>query len=280
LRLIFKTKKFINFKKVFEEENIMPLNIIVCIKSVVTSAPGGRVIRTADNCILNPFDRPAIEMALKLREANGGSVTAITMGPETGSIALYEALAMGVDKAVLVTDRAFAGSDTLATSKALAAAIEKLDPFDLVIFGARSSDSDTGQVGPQTAVHLNLPVITGVKSIECNKNSVRVDRVIDEFKEEYEMAFPGAVAIDPKAVDVRDTVLSMVEKAFNKEAIDRLTLSDLELSTEGLGEKGSPTKLVSMSKVKKKHKCEFIEGSPEEQADELVKRIKAGGYIG
>ncbi len=258
----------------------MSLNIIICIKSVVTSAPGGRVVRTADNCILNPYDRPAIEMALKFREANGGTVTAITMGPDTGSIALYEALAMGVDKGILVTDRAFAGSDTLATSKTLAAAIEKLKPFDLVIFGARSSDSDTGQVAPQTAVHLNLPVITGVKNIECNDKSVRIDRVIDEFEEEYEMTLPGAVAIDPKAVDARDTALSMVEKAFSSGAFETLNLSDLELSVEGLGEKGSPTKLVSMSKVRKKHKCEFLEGSPEEQAEELVKRIKAGGYIG
>ena len=258
----------------------MSLNIIICIKSVVTSAPGGRVVRTADNCILNPFDRPAIEMALKLRETNGGTVTAVTMGPETGSIALYEALAMGVDKGVLVTDRAFAGSDTLATSKTLAAAIEKLKPFDLVIFGARSSDSDTGQVGPQTAVHLNLPVLTGVKSIEYSDKNIRVDRVIDEFEEEYEMILPGAVAIHPKAVDARDTALSMVEKAFSMEAFERLHLSDLKLAVEGLGIEGSPTKLVSTSKVKKKHKCEFLEGSPEEQADELVKRIKAGGYIG
>ena len=256
------------------------MNIIICIKSVVTSAPGGRVIRTADNCILNPFDQPAIEMALKLREANGGTVTAITMGPETGSIALYEALAMGVDKAVLVTDRAFAGSDTLATSKTLSAAMEKLKPFDLIIFGARSSDSDTGQVGPQTAVHLDLPILTGVKSIECNENSVKIDRIIDDFEEEYEMTLPGAVAIDPKAIDARDTALTMVEKAFSKEAFERFSLSDLELSIEGLGEKGSPTKLVSMSQIRKKHKCEFVEGSPEEQADELVKRIKAGGYIG
>ena len=258
----------------------MSLNIIICIKSVVTSAPGGRVIRTADNCILNPFDRPAIEMALKMREANGGTVTAITMGPDTGSIALYEALALGVDKGVLVTDRAFAGSDTLATSKTLAAAIKKLKPFDLILFGARSSDSDTGQVGPQTAVHLDLPVITGAKKIEFSDKKIRVERVIDEFEENYEMTLPGAVAIDPKAVDVRDTALSMVETAFAKEALQILNLSDLELSIEGLGEKGSPTKLVSMSKVRKKHNCEFIEGSPEEQADELVKRIKAGGYIG
>lgn len=258
----------------------MPIHIIICIKSVVTSAPGGRVVRTMDNCVLNPYDRPAIEMALKLREENGGTVTAVTMGPDTGSIALYEALAMGVDKGVLVSDRAFAGSDTLATSKTLAAAIKKLSPFDLVIFGARSSDSDTGQVGSQTAVHLDLPLVTGAKNIECNDKNVRIDRIIDEFEEEYEMNLPGALSVHPKAVDARDTALSMVEKAFSGEAFDKLNLSDLKLSVEGLGEKGSPTKLVSMSKVLKKHKCEFLGGSPEEQADELVKRIKAGGYIG
>lgn len=257
----------------------MSLNTIICIKSVVTSAPSGRVIRTADNCILNSYDRPAIEMALTLRETFGGSVTAITMGPATGAIALYEAISMGVDKGVLVSDRAFAGSDTLATSKTLAAAIKTLKPFDLIIFGSRSSDSDTGQVGPQTAVHLNLPVLTGVQSIECGDNKIVVERIIDEFAEKYEMTLPGAVTIHPRAVSVRDTSLSMVERAFNDDTIETLSLSDLELSIEGLGENGSPTKLVSMSKIRKKHKCEFIEGSPEEQADELVKRIKAGGYI-
>ena len=258
----------------------MSLNIIICIKTVATSAPGGRVIRTADNCILNPYDRPVIEMALKLRETNGGTVAAVTMGPDTGSIALHEAIAMGADKGILITDRAFAGSDTLATSKTLAAAIEKLKPFDLIIFGARSSDSDTGQVGPQTAAHLGLPILTGVKNVKYSDDKISVDRVIDEFEEKYEMNLPGVLAVHPKAVDIRDTVLSMVEKAFDGEKIGVLHLSDLELSVKDLGEKGSPTKLVSMSKVREKHKCDFIEGSPDEQAEELVKRIKAGGYIG
>ncbi len=257
----------------------MSLNIIICIKSVVTSAPGGRVVRTMDNCILNPFDRPAIEMALRLRDKDGGSVTAITMGPATGSIALYEALALGVDRAVLVTDRAFAGSDTLATSKTLAAAIKKIQPFDLVIFGARSSDSDTGQVGPQTAVLLDLPIITGVKNIDHDGNIINAERSIDEFSEKYSMELPGAVAIHSSALTARDTALSMVEMAFKRSTIQKLTLADLELQTEDLGESGSPTKLVSMTKIKRKKKCEFIGGSPEEQAEELVKRIKAGGYI-
>ena len=257
----------------------MSLNIIVCIKSVVTSAPGGRVVRSMDNCVLNPFDRPAIEMALELREANGGTVTAVTMGPDTGSIALHEAIAMGADRGVLVTDRAFAGSDTLATSKTLASAIRKLAPYDLVIFGARSSDSDTAQVGPQTAVLLGMPVLTGVKNIECSGKEITVERTIDEFSEKYRMDLPGAVAIHPRAVQPRDAALSMVEKAFSGNGIESLTLADLDITGEGLGESGSPTKLVSMSKVRHKKKCEFIEGSPEEQAEELVKRIKAGGYI-
>lgn len=257
----------------------MSLKIIICIKSVVTSAPEGRVVRTMDNCILNPFDRPAIEMALRLREAEGGSVTAVTMGPDTGAIALYEALAMGVDRAVLVTDRAFAGSDTLATSKTISAAINRLKPFDLVIFGARSSDSDTGQVGPQTAVLLDLPVITGVTNIAREGDTLSVERHIDEYFEKYLMKLPGAVAVHPRALQPRDTALSMVEKAFKRDQLEKVNLADLCIDIQGLGEAGSPTKLVSMSKIKRKKRCEFITGSPEEQADELVKRINAGGYI-
>jgi electron transfer flavoprotein beta subunit len=257
----------------------MSLNIIICIKSVVTSAPEGRVVRTMDNCILNPFDRPAIEIALKLKEVEGGSVTAITMGPETGTIALYEALSMGVDRAILVTDRTFAGSDTLATSKTLRAAIKRLSPFDIVIFGARSSDSDTGQVGSQTALLLDLPFISGVKGIECEGDILKIDRTIDEYSERYVMTLPGAVAVHPRAIQPRDAALSMVERAFKKDPIEKICLNDLGISSQGLGESGSPTKLVSMSKIKRKKKCEFINGSPEEQADELVKRIKAGGYI-
>jgi electron transfer flavoprotein beta subunit len=258
----------------------MGLNLIVCIKSVVINAPEGVVVRTIDNCELNPFDRPAIEMAVKLREEMGGKVTAVTMGPETGAVALREALALGVDRAVLVTDPAFAGSDTLATSKILAAAINRLKPFDLVIFGTRTSDSDTGQVGPQTAVHLGVPCVTGVNSLEFNKSGLVMERLIDEFTETFEMTMPGVLSIHPRALQPRDTELSEIERAFSMKTYDTMDLAGLDLTEEGLGEKGSPTKMVSMSKIKRKKKCEFIEGSPEEQAEELVKRLKTGGYIG
>ena len=116
----------------------MKLRIIVCIKSVLLDAPNGQVIRLPEKCALNPFDRPAIEMALELREKNGGSVTALSMGPEVASLALYEAMAMGVDRSVLISDPALAGSDTLATSRALGAAIMQLKDFDLLLFGTRT----------------------------------------------------------------------------------------------------------------------------------------------
>jgi len=202
------------------------------------------------------------------------------MGPETSTVALYEALALGVDRAVLVTDPAFSGSDTLATSKILAAAINKLKPFDLVIFGTRTSDSDTGQVGPQTAVHLGIPCVTGVNSLELNESGLIIERLIDEFTETFEMTMPGVLSIHPRALQPRDTELSEIERAFTMETCDTIDLAGLELAKEDLGEKGSPTKMVSMSKIKGKKKCDFIEGSPEEQADELVKRLKTGGYIG
>lgn len=258
----------------------MPLNTIVCIKSVVVNAPEGRVVRTMDNCVLNPFDRPALEMAVRLREENGGSVTAVSMGPEEGAQALYEALSMGVDRAVLLSDRAFAGADTLATSKTLAAAINKLKTFDLVIFGARTSDSDTGQVGPQTAERLDLPIVTGVCEISCQGSKIVVQRRIDEFMEEYEMSLPGVIAIHPRAVQPRDPALIMIENAFKKGIFEKMGLTDLELAEEEVGEKGSPTRVVSMGKIKRKRKCEFITGSVEEQAVELVRRLKDAGHVG
>ena len=132
----------------------MDLNIIVCVKSVVLDAPKGRVVRSSESCELNPFDRPVLEVALNLREAHGGKITAISMGPEASALALIETMALGIDRSILISDPALAGSDTLVTSTALAAAIQKIAPFDLVLFGTRTADSDTGQVGPQTAALL------------------------------------------------------------------------------------------------------------------------------
>jgi electron transfer flavoprotein beta subunit len=258
----------------------MSFHIIVCIKSVVLDAPNGLVVRLPETCALNPFDRPALEMALRLRDEYDGKVTVLSMGPESGAIALYEAMAMDVDRAVLVSDPALAGSDTLITSMILEAAIWKLKPFDLILFGTRTSDSDTGQVGPQTAMRLDLPLVTGVYSLAKKDSVLTVERRMDEYMEKYEVNLPGALTIHPSVAGVRDSTLMGIEAAFITRPFERLSLFDLGLSSDKVGESGSPTKVVSMSRISRKRKCEFITGSVEEQADNLVSRLKESGHIG
>jgi electron transfer flavoprotein beta subunit len=258
----------------------MDLNIIVCIKSVVLDAPEGRVVRLPETCALNPFDLPALEMALRLREEKGGRITALSMGPDVAGLSLYEAIAMGIDRAILISDPALAGSDTLATSTVLGAAVMKLRPFDLILFGTRTSDSDTGHVGTQTAVRIGLPIITGVYHLECTDAKVVADRRADEFNERYEVSLPAAITVYPTALQARDSSLSGIEKAFVGGVFEKMNLSDLGLSEDQVGEKGSATRIISMDKVRMKRKCEFITGSIEEQADELVRRLRQGGYIG
>lgn len=258
----------------------MGLKIIVCIKSVVMNTPKQSVVRTPESCELNPFDRPALEQALRLKEAFGGTVTAISMGPESCAFILHEAMAMGVDDGILLSDSALAGSDTLATSTVLAAAVKKLDPFDLIFFGTRASDSDTGHVGPQTAVLLDLPMVTWAHSIESTDTGLLVERRIDGFRERFELPFPSVLTIHPNALAPRDLGLSVIKGAFTEGEIQRWCLSDLGLTPSMVGEKGSPTKVLSLSRAESTKKCEFLEGTVEEQIDELIRRLLDSGMIG
>jgi electron transfer flavoprotein beta subunit len=188
-------------------------------------------------------------------------------------------MGMGVDRGILVCDRALAGSDTLATSAALAAAIKKLAPFDLVLFGTRTADSDTGQVGPQTAVLLDLPLVTWSCSIERKEAGLVVERRADGFAETFELSFPAALTIHPAWVQARDLGLAGLQTAFEDHDITTWTLADIGLSPDQVGEAGSPTKLLSLSRADRARKCEFLEGTSDEQADELVRRLLESGLI-
>ncbi|MCD6294205.1 MAG: electron transfer flavoprotein subunit beta/FixA family protein [Deltaproteobacteria bacterium] len=258
----------------------MGLDIVVCIKSVILTAPEEQMLRTEDTSELNPFDRPVLEAALRLKELHGGRVTVISMGPEASLSALSEARAMGVDREILISDPALVGSDTLATSTALGAGLRKLVPFDLVLFGVRTADSDTGQVGPQTSVQLGIPFISMVKSLEWQKDVFRVERVADHFLEEYEVATPAAFTIHPGAFQPRDMGLSGIGRAFESERVERWNLADLGLMPERVGDAGSPTRVLSMKRIKETKKCEFLKGNAREQADELMKRLSDSGAIG
>ncbi|PID40751.1 MAG: electron transfer flavoprotein subunit alpha [Proteobacteria bacterium] len=256
------------------------MHIIVCIKSVVIDAPKGKIVRTADKCVLNPFDRPALEIAVQLKSACGGSVTALSMGPPSAEASLREAMAGGADRAVLLCDPVMAGSDTLATSTALCAGIKHLAPFDLVLFGTRTSDSDTGQVGIQTAVLLGLPMLSGARQIQADDQMVTVTRSIDEFLETYELDLPAALTVQPATVSPKDPGLGMIAEAFDERTVETIAMDRLGLAPEQVGNTGSPTRVLSMRTLKKERTCQLIEGPPEQQADALIRQLTESGLIG
>ncbi len=173
------------------------MNVIVCIKQVPETTnvridfETNTLIREGVESIINPFDAYAIEEGVRIREQVGGKVIVLTMGPPQAEKALREAISLGIDEAILLSDRAFAGSDTWATSLALASAIRKIGDYDLIICGKQAIDGDTAQVGPGIAVHLNVPQITFVKKIFTppkrtggRKLEGEVSEIVDELIEE------------------------------------------------------------------------------------------------
>lgn len=258
----------------------MPCHIVVCVKAAMITAPKGRTVRTSETCYLNPFDRPALHAALTLRERLGGTITALSMGPRTCAFVLFEALAMGIDRGILLSDPAFAGSDTLATSTVLAAALRRLAPFDLLLFGARTSDSDTGQVGPQIAVALDLPLVTGAVSFEPEVAGLVVDRRMDGLREAFAVDFPAALTIHPSAVRPEDMTLTGIAGAYESQSVEEWGLRDLGLTPGRVGEAGSATRVVSLTRAARERRCEFLTGQTGEQAEALVQRLLELGLIG
>ncbi len=257
----------------------MTLHIIVCIKAVVSKAPRGRIVRTTENSRLNPFDLPALEAALQLKAQRGGTVTALSMGPPSSRIVLAEAMAMGADRAVLASDPALAGADTLATSAALAAAVGRLAPCDLVLFGTRTSDSDTGQVGPQTAVALDLPLVTGVHRFELTDAGLRVERTVDQWVETFEVDFPAALTLRPEAARPRDIALGGLAEAFDAGKVETLGLADLGLSPDRVGEAGSPTRVLSMQPIRHERRCRILKGDAGDLAEQLIRELTQKGLL-
>jgi electron transfer flavoprotein beta subunit len=257
----------------------MTFHTIVCIKAVVARAPRGRIIRSAENNRFNPFDRPALETALQLRSHYGGRVTVLSMGPPSCRAVMAEAMAMGADRAVLVSDPALAGADTLATSTTLAAAVRQLTPYHLLLFGTRTSDSDTGQVGPQTAVALELPLVTGVHTLSPAEGHVRVARAMDHLVEVYEVDFPAALTIRPEIHPPRDIGLAGLAEAFDERRVETLTLAELDLGSRDVGEPGSPTRVVALKPRRHERHGQILEGETAEIADRLIRQWMEKGLL-
>jgi len=255
------------------------VNIVVCIKQVPDTADirinpeTNTLMREGVPSIINPFDLNALEAGLQIREQAGGKVTVLTMGPPQAEAALREALSMGADEAVLLSDRAFAGSDTWATSYTLARAIEKIGA-DIVFCGKQAIDGDTAQVGPETAEFLGIPHIAYVRKIEdVGDGSIRVQRLMDEGYDVVESSIPVLMTVvkelnQPRMPSLKGKI------AAKKAEIKKLGLADIDADESSLGLKGSPTQVKNIFAPETKAEKRMIEGAPEEQADTLIEELK------
>ncbi|HEY9072317.1 MAG TPA: electron transfer flavoprotein subunit beta/FixA family protein [Candidatus Ozemobacteraceae bacterium] len=249
------------------------MNLIVPIKqvpetnSVKMDENTGTMVRDGVEAIINPLDLYALESAFRLRERRGGRVTAITMGPPKALSALREAVAMGADDAVLLSDRAFAGADTWATSRVLAAAVQKLglDNRTLIICGERAVDGDTGQTGPALASWLDLPVVTFVAGLEEEAEaetagvplSCRIRRLTEDGYELLEMQLPGVLTVVKEVAPPRLPTLRGKQRAKTA-VIPCWGRTELGLPVECLGLAGSPTRVVSLARPRLSRTCEKI----------------------
>ncbi|NLL83144.1 MAG: hypothetical protein GX230_02725, partial [Lentisphaerae bacterium] len=218
----------------------------------------GTMVRHSAEAVVNPLDLYAVEAALCLRERYGGEVVALSMGPPAATRALREVVAMGVDRAVLVSDGKFAGSDTWATSRILAAAIkQRVGDFDLIVCGERATDGDTGQVGPGVAAALGLPVASYAGSIgDYDDGALRVERLIEGATESIELQLPGVVTVVKAVAVPRLPTLDGKLRAKEVE-VEVLGQSDLRLPANEVGLAGSPTRVIKIFKPQLVRKCEL-----------------------
>ena len=256
------------------------MNIIVCIKQVPETTEiridekTNTLVREGVPSITNPFDTYALEEAIRIKEKCGGKVTALTMGPPQAEQALREAIAMGVDSAVLLSDKAFAGSDTLATSYTLSRAIGQMDKFSLVICGKQAIDGDTAQVGPGIAEMLGIPFIAYVRKIEeIREGYIRVERLMEEGFQVIEMGLPSLITVVKEINDPRLPSLRGMLQA-KKVDIPVWNVEKLGGDTGRFGLDGSPTHVIRIFTPEPRKGGEIFQGTVEEQVAALVEGLK------
>ena len=261
------------------------MNIIVCIKQVPDTtnvqidSETGRLKRDGVESIINPFDEYAIEEGVRIKERVGGKVTVVTMGPPQAETALREAIAKGADEAVLVSDRAFGGADTLATSYTLSLAIKAIGSYDIIICGKQASDGDTAQVGPGIAEILNIAHVAYVKKIESIDNkSIKVERMMEDGYDLIESQVPVLLTVVKEINNPR--VASLKGKMIAKKAVIRiLNAADVGADTKKIGLNGSPTQVMKIFTPPRRTGGEKFTGEARDVAAALVKRLSAIGIV-
>jgi len=260
------------------------MNIIVCIKQVPDTTivkidpKTNTLIREGVPSIINPEDKNALEQALVFKEEFGAHVTVISMGPPQAKNALREALAMGADEAILLTDRAFGGADTLATSRTLAGAIKAIGNYDIILAGRQAIDGDTAQVAPELAEHLGIPQVTYVQDVKVEGDHLLVNRALEDGYEIIKVKMPVVLtAIKelnvPRYMDVRRIF------ATSDDDIKIITSADLDIDKSQLGLSGSPTKVVKSMTKEAKGQGEVVNLPVQEAARYLLRKLKEKHYI-
>jgi electron transfer flavoprotein beta subunit len=261
------------------------LNIAVCIKPVpdpdhydkITIDPVRKTItRAGIPTIVNPVDKNALEAALQVKEKYGGKVTVITMAPPNAEESLRELLAMGADEAVLLTDRAFAGADTLATSYALSAGLQKSGPYDLIFTGTETADGATSQVPAQLAEWLDVAHLWNVQEFVVEGNTLKAKMGIENGYISYLVQMPALLAVKRSINKPRYTSVMGVMKA-KKKPLNVFTAADLDVEQERLGLQGSPTKAGAVFTPSLARKGQQLTGETEEIVEQLVQVLRGAG---
>lgn len=256
------------------------MKIIVCIKQVpdtneVRLDPvTGTLIREGVPSIINPDDKAGLEAALALKDSEGAHVTVLSMGPLQADAVLREALAMGADEAYLISDRAFGGADTLATSTTIAAGLKKLE-YDLIITGRQAIDGDTAQVGPQISEHLGIPNISYAEDIKIDGDSVIVKRQYEDRYHIVKAKMPCLITALGEMNTPRYMTPGKIFDAYREKQVTLWTRADLDVADEAIGLKGSPTKVAkSFPKSVKAAGVKQTTLGPDEAADFIFEKLK------
>ncbi len=262
------------------------MDVVVCVKHVPETAEAELRIDTTGKAIekaglvydINEWDDYALEEAVRIKEKQGGTVTAITVGTEDSTSTLRKCLARGADKAIRLTDPSFDGSDSFAVAKILSSILKSLH-FDLVLAGLQAGDDGSAAVGPILAEMLDVPHATMVKKIELAPGKAQVNRELEGgLEEQIEVKLPAVLAVSTGINEPRYVSIMGIRKAMQKE-IQVMTLADTGLMETDVGEAGSWLRIDKLYIPPVEKQAEFLEGSPEEVATKIAELLKARGVI-
>ena len=255
------------------------MKIIVCVKQVpdakdVRLDPETNTLaREGVQSIMNPYDQHAVEEAVRLKESLGGTVTVLSIGPPQAEEVLRQAISCGADNGVLISDRAFAGADTWATSYTLAKAVQKIGEFDLILCGKQAIDGDTAQVGPGLAIQLEIPFLTCIQKVrEANDKELVMERMMDDGYDVVAVEYPVLVTVVKDLNEPR--VPSLKGKMKSKKAVIQvLSAEDVGADAACIGLAGSPTQVVDVFPPPPRGERAILTGTIDEQVEQLVEKL-------